>query len=141
MHEHYLGPVIKKISEEIERQANEDIKDYRVTLTQGKVILFLSEYPDKKATQKELEDFLQVSHPTTVTIVKSMEAKNMVETYFDDTDRRMKIVKLVWGNEKLYDELRQNAENMEYRLLDGFSEQEKKQFRSLLNKAYKNVVK
>lgn len=140
MLDNYFGPMMKKISEEMERGVNEEIKKYRLTLTQGKVILFLSEYPDQKATQKELEDFLQVSHPTTVTIVKSMEAKQMVETSFDDEDRRMKNVKLIWGNEEIYSELRQNAENMEKKLLAGFSDEERKQFLSFLNRAYKNAV-
>ncbi|MGN0509150.1 MAG: MarR family winged helix-turn-helix transcriptional regulator [Ruminococcus sp.] len=140
MHEKYFGPIMKKISEEIERSANIEIKKYRLTLTQAKIILFLSEYPDKKATQKELEDYLQVSHPTTVTIVKSMESKRIVETYFDDSDRRMKNVKLIWGNEEIYNELRQNAMSIENKLLSGFSEEEKAQFLLFLNRAYKNAV-
>ena len=140
MQDNYYGPIMKKISEEIERRANEKIKKYHLTLTQGKIILFLSEYPEKKATQKELEDYLQVSHPTTLTIVKSMEAKKMVETFFDDEDRRMKNVKLIWGNEEIYNELRENAENMEKKLLSGFTEKEKEQFLSFLNRAYKNSV-
>lgn len=140
MQENYFGPIMKKISEEIERRANEEIKKYRLTLAQARVILFLCECPDKKVTQKELEDYLQVSHPTTVTIIKSMESKKMVETFFDDEDRRMKNVKLIWGNEEIYNELRQNAENIEIRLLTGFSEKEKEQFFSFLNRAYKNAM-
>lgn len=140
MQENYFGPIMKKISEEIERRANEEIKKYRLTLAQARVILFLCECPDKKVTQKELEDYLQVSHPTTVTIIKSMESKKMVETFFDDEDRRMKNVKLIWGNEEIYNELRQNAENIEIRLLTGFSEEEKEQFFSFLNRAYKNAM-
>lgn len=140
MQENYFGPIMKKISEEIERRANEEIKKYRLTLAQARVILFLCECPDKKVTQKELEDYLQVSHPTTVTIIKSMESKKMLETFFDDEDRRMKNVKLIWGNEEIYNELRQNAENIEIRLLTGFSEEEKEQFFSFLNRAYKNAM-
>ncbi|MGN1328702.1 MAG: MarR family winged helix-turn-helix transcriptional regulator [Eubacterium sp.] len=141
MQKEYFGPIMKKISEEMDRRANGEIKKYRLTLTQTKIILYLSEYRNKTATQKELEDFLQVSHPTTVTIVKSMESKNMVKTYFDNTDRRMKKVQLIWGNKEIYDELHQNAENMEIRLLEGFSKEEKKQFYSYLKRAYNNAVK
>lgn len=136
----YIGPMMKKISEEMERKANEELKKYRLTLTQGKVILFLSERSDKKATQKELEDYLQVSHPTTVTIVKSMEVKNMVETFPDDEDRRMKNIRLIWGNEEIYHKLRENAENLEIQLMEGFSDEEKELFFSFLNRAYKNAA-
>ena len=136
----YIGPMMKKISEEMERKANEELKNYRLTLTQGKIILFLSEHPDKKATQKELEEYLQVSHPTTVTIVKSMEAKKMIETFTDEEDRRMKNVRLIWENEELYQILRENAKNLDVQLMEGFSDEEKEQFSSFLNRAYKNAT-
>lgn len=140
MDEKYFGPIMKKISEEMDRKANLEIKKYNLTLTQARVILFLARNDENTATQKELEDFLQVSHPTTVTIVKSMEAKKMVKTSFDDADRRMKNVKLIWGNETIYRELEQNAEHMEQKLLVGFSEEEKELFYSFLNRTYKNAV-
>lgn len=139
MEEKYLGPIMKKISEEMDRRANIEIKKYRLTLTQARVILFLARNEEKMTTQKELEDYLQVSHPTTVTIVKSMEAKKMVKTSFDDDDRRMKNVKLIWGNEAIYSELGKNAENMERKLLAGFSEEEKELFFAFLSRAYKNI--
>lgn len=140
MEQMYLGPIMKKISEEIDRKVNIGIKKYNLTLAQARIILFLAKREGKTVTQKELEDFLQVSHPTTVTIVKSMESKEMVKTSFDDADRRMKKVELIWGNETIYSELEQNAEDMEIRLLAGFSEEEKELFYSFLGRAYKNVV-
>lgn len=140
MEEKYFGPIMKKISEELDRKANMQIKKYSLTLTQARVIIFLAKNEGKIVTQKELEDYLQVSHPTTVTIVKSMEAKKMVKTFFDDADRRMKNVKLIWGNETLYSELEENAENMERKLLAGFSEKEKEQFYTFLCKAYDNAM-
>lgn len=140
MDENYFGPIMKKISEEIDRKANIEVKKYHLTLTQTRIILFIGRHERKTVTQKELEDYLQVSHPTTVTIIKSMEAKNIVETSFDDTDRRMKNVKLIWGNESIYSELEQNAENMEQKLLAGFSEEEKELFLAFLTRAYKNII-
>ncbi|MGN0325229.1 MAG: MarR family winged helix-turn-helix transcriptional regulator [Lachnospiraceae bacterium] len=140
MKEKYFGPTMKKISEEMDRKANMEIKKYNLTLSQTRIVLFLARNEGKTATQKDLEDFLQVSHPTTVTIVKSMEAKKMVVTSFDDTDRRMKNVKLVWGNETIYRELEQNAERMEQKLLVGFSEEEKELFYTFLSRAYKNAI-
>lgn len=136
----YFGPIMKKISEEMERRVTMEIKKYKLTLTQARIILFLARNEEKTVTQKELEDYLRVSHPTTVTIVKSMETKKMVKTFFDDADKRMKNVKLIWGNETIYRELEQNAESMELKLLAGFSEEEKELFYMFLSRAYKNAV-
>lgn len=140
MEEKYFGPLMKKISEEMDRRANMEIKKYNLTLTQTRIILFLAGKEAKTVTQKELENFLRVSHPTTVTIVKSMEAKKIVKTSFDDADRRMKNVKLIWGDEAIYSELERNAENMERKLLAGFSEEEKELFYIFLRRAYRNAV-
>lgn len=140
MEKKHFGPIMKKINEEMERRVTMEIKKYRLTLTQARIILFLAKSEEKTVTQKELEDYLQVSHPTTVTIVKSMEAKKMVETFFSDADKRMKNVKLIWGNEAIYRELGQNAENMESKLLAGFTEEEKELFYLFLSRVYKNAV-
>lgn len=140
MEEKYFGPLMKKISEEMDRRANMEIKKYNLTLTQTRIILFLEGKEAKTVTQKELENFLRVSHPTTVTIVKSMEAKKIVKTSLDDADRRMKNVKLIWGDEAIYSELERNAENMERKLLAGFSEEEKELFYIFLRRAYRNAV-
>lgn len=140
MKKQFVGPMMKKISEEIERQVNEEIKDYNLTLTQAKVVGLLSECEDKMTTQKELEDFLQVSHPTTVIIVKSMVSKHMLETFLDEQDRRMKKVKLIWGNEEIYEKLADNADHIEDKLLNGFTEKEKESFLYFMKKAYQNVV-
>ena len=140
MDEKYFGPLMKKISEEMDRRANMEIKKYNLTLTQTRIILFLAGKEAKTVTQKELENFLRVSHPTTVTIVKSMEAKKIVKTSLDDADRRMKNVKLIWGDEAIYSELERNAENMERKLLAGFSEEEKELFYIFLRRAYRNAV-
>ena len=140
MEEKYFGPLMKKISEEMDRRANMEIKKYNLTLTQTRIILFLAGKEAKTVTQKEPENFLRVSHPTTVTIVKSMEAKKIVKTSLDDADRRMKNVKLIWGDEAIYSELERNAENMERKLLAGFSEEEKELFYIFLRRAYRNAV-
>ncbi|MGN0962552.1 MAG: MarR family winged helix-turn-helix transcriptional regulator [Clostridia bacterium] len=141
MDEKYFGPMMKKISEEMDRRANSELKKYHLTITQARVILFLAKNENRTATQKELEDYLRVSHPTTVTILKSMEAKKMVKTSFDGEDRRMKNVMLIWGNETIYKELMRNAENMETKLLDGFSEEEAELFHSFLIRARENAAR
>lgn len=135
----YFGPMMKKIAEEQERKANRQIKKYRLTLTQAKIIIFLYKNENMTTTQKELEDYLSVSHPTTVTIVKSMQLKGFIECYTDINDKRMKIIKLIWGDEQIYKELYENAKNIEKNMLKGFSKSETEQLSLYLNRIYKNV--
>ena len=139
MEKNFVVPLMKKVSEESERRINEGLKQYQLTLTQGKVVLFLTGKENHTASQKELEDFLEVSHPTTVTIVKSMMNKGMLQTDSDPDDKRMKLITLVWGNEEIYKELQLHAAEMEENVLKGFSKEEREIFMHLMKKAYHNL--
>lgn len=135
----YIIPTIKKIFEEIERQINLDLKKYQITLTQARIILYLHHKENKSSTQKEIELFLNVSHPTTVTIIKSMESKGIVKCNFNSDDKRMKIVELKWLNHEFIDNFFTNAKNMEIKILQGFSYQERDLFKSFLQRVIKNI--
>ena len=45
-----------------------------------------------QATQKEIEGFLQVSHPTVAGIISRMEQNGFVRCWLDPADKRSKIV-------------------------------------------------
>lgn len=139
MERNFVVPLMKKISEESERRINEELKQYQLTLTQGKIVLFLVDKENHTATQKELEDYLEVSHPTTVTIVKSMQNKGILQTDIDPEDKRMKLVTLVWGNEEIYKELQLHAIKMEDAVMNGFTMEERETFMKLMKKAYQNL--
>lgn len=74
-------------------RADEDLKRHDLTLTQTRVLGFLAEMGGQ-ATQKEIEDDLQVSHPTVVGLVSRMEQKGFLTTRPDPMDRRNKLVEL-----------------------------------------------
>lgn len=135
-----IGPMIKKIDESIERRVNEEMKPYHLTRIQAVVVMYLHARDNQTATQKELETYLAVSHPTTVTILKSMEKKGMVRFEQDQKDRRMKNVTLIWQDEEMIHALEANAKAMEARLLKGFSEGEKALFREFCERAEKNLA-
>lgn len=140
MFEDYAGPLMKKISEQLEMNVNDKIRKYQLTLSQARVIIFLSEKEGMIASQKELEDHLCVSHPTTVTIVRSMASKNLIDTYTDQVDKRMKMIHLTWGDKAIYSELKENADSMEKIMMLDFSDKEKKEFLQLLQRAYENTI-
>ena len=62
-----------------------------LTLTQSRVLGYLN-HNGGQATQKEIEGFLQVSHPTVVGIIGRMEQNGFVYCWLDPADKRSKIV-------------------------------------------------
>lgn len=60
-----IGYLVKMIDDKMKVKADADLTHYDLTLSQCRVLTFLQSQ-EGQATQKEIEDFLEVSHPTVV---------------------------------------------------------------------------
>ncbi len=72
---------IKYISDKVRQKADNNLKDHNLTLSQVRVLRFLT-CVGGSCSQKEIEDYLQVSHPTVVGIVSRMEQSGFLQTCF-----------------------------------------------------------
>lgn len=133
-----VGYLLKNINDKLKVKADADLKRYNLTLTQSRVFAFLHDNGGQM-TQKEIEAFLEVSHPTVVGIVSRMEQNGYVTCWFDTQDRRNKIVKLTKQAEAIGCEMEQNIQNNEKLLLDSLSDEEIQQLRKMLTTLYNNL--
>ena len=78
MLQNHVGALLKIIVDKMKSEADADFKKYGLTFTQSRVLTYLNNH-NYTATQKEIEDYLCVSHPTIVGIVSRMERKNYVQ--------------------------------------------------------------
>ncbi len=120
---HGIGYQFKIIDEKIKIRADADLKRHGLTLTQTRVMGFLAEMGGQ-ATQKEIEEDFQVSHPTVVGLVSRMEQKGLVTTCPDLMDRRNKLVKLTERALEIGQEIDMTVQQHDAELLRGFSEEE-----------------
>ena len=72
-------------------RADADLAQQGLTLTQSRVLGYLARNGGQ-ATQKEIEGFLHVSHPTVAGIISRMEQNGFVRCWLDPADKRSKIV-------------------------------------------------
>ena len=79
------------ITDKIKIQADANLAQHDLTLTQSRVLGYL-EQNGGIATQKEIEGFLQVSHPTVAGVIGRMEQKGFVSCRADPADKRSKLV-------------------------------------------------
>ena len=71
---------IKRVSESIDRILNAELSNDDLTLTQCRVLYtLLHRTNDRTATQKEIEDYLSISHPTAVGVFHRLESKGLIE--------------------------------------------------------------
>lgn len=135
---HGVGYQFKIIDERIKVRADEDLKRHDLTLTQTRVLGFLIEMGGR-TTQKEIEDDLQVSHPTVVGLVSRMEQKGFLTTRTDPMDRRNKLVELTEKAKMLEEAIDMTVEQHDRELLQGFSEQEIDTLKRFLDRIIHNL--
>lgn len=125
-----VGYLIKSINDKLAARADAELKQFNLTMSQCRVFLYLSSRGGQ-ATQKEIEIFLGVSHPTVVGLVSRMEQNGYVMCWPSE-DGRNKNVKLTEQAEAIDKEMQMNRIANEQMLLAPLSPAEREQLRDLL---------
>ena len=133
-----IGYLIKNINDKLKVKADADLKHSNLTLAQSRVLAFLDSRGGQ-ATQKEIEVYLEVSHPTVVGIVSRMEQNGNIKCWVDETDKRNKIVALTEQAKALGEEMEQRILSNEKKLLASLSEADIKKLKQMLLTMYNNL--
>lgn len=133
-----IGYLIKTINDKIKVKADADLNTYELTLSQSRVLTFLKS-KGGQATQKEIEDFLEVSHPTVVGIVSRMEQNGYVTTWLAPKQQRSKMVRLTPKAQTIGEELVRMVQNQEDTMLRGLTQEQITELAKMLRIIYKNL--
>ena len=135
------GFYIKRISEYIESDANRALEQYGITCSQARVLTFLLKRQDKTTIQKDIENYFEIKHPTVIGILQRMEAKGLIASSVDPSDKRQKIITLTDSAFELEKTIADHVEDAEQRMAEGMTEEELETIKQLLYKVYKNISK
>ena len=136
-----IGFMIKILSEAIGQKANRDCREFNLTMQQMKILHFLKTRERKTETsQKDIQDYMGISHPTTVNILRLMKDKGFIETSTSKTDKRMRIVSLTGREESFVTEVIRRRKQMEKQLVRGLSDREQENLHRYLQKMYQNIT-
>ena len=125
-----VGYLIKSINDKLAARADAELKQFNLTMSQCRVFLYLSSRGGQ-ATQKEIEIFLDVAHPTVVGLVSRMEQNGYV-TCWPCEDGRNKYVKLTPQAEAIDKDMQENMHANEEMLLAPLSPEDRERLRDLL---------
>ena len=135
-----IGLLIKIITECIDRIANQNLKQFDLTLSQGRILLYLRERIGIKTSQKDIEDYFDVTHPTVIGILDRLESKGFIGSEFDSEDRRVKNVHLIPEKEiSVYYAMDDFKKTLEQKLLRGLTDVQIKELQSLLKLILNNL--
>lgn len=135
------GFYIKRISDYIESDANRALEQYGITFSQARVLTFLLKSQGKVVIQKDIEEYLELKHPTVIGILQRMEAKGIIVSEVDPQDKRQKIITLTALAFELEKRITDHVEDAEQRMAEGMTQEELDTIKMLLHKVYKNINK
>ena len=109
-----------------------------LTEAQCRVAVYLASKNGEPVSQRQIESHVGITHPTAKGLLQRMEEKGFVRTAFDSTDKRVKHVYLSELSLDLQEKYGKAVQQVESILLKGFSDEEREQLRSLLDRLYAN---
>ncbi len=135
----HCGELIKRISDIIEKNANNELNKEDITVSQLKMLFVLTETPDGSATLKELEKYFGVAQSTVAGIVSRLEKKQLVSAYTDPTDKRIKHIRIADEGKAVCGRAKKSMEKNEENMLGVLTDEERHRLRELLQKMYISI--
>ena len=134
MEDSVCGMLIKQINSELEKNANNMLRNDGLTVSQISVLMELDESIEKQMELKELEEVLHIAKPTVVGIVKRLEDKGFVISTRSIQDKRIRIIQLTPLGEKCCRRAKERMQQAEMTLTSSLTETERRILITLLQK-------
>ena len=128
------GLLIKQISDELRKNANNSLRPQGMTMAQLEALVELEQAPEQRRSLKELEQLLHVAQSTAAGIIARLEQKGFVEGFGDAGDRRVKLVRITPAGIACVHAAQHHRAEAEEKLLSGLTQTERDIFYSLLKK-------
>ena len=132
------GTLLKQIHDIMEKNANNVLREQKLTISQSGVLVLLDEKEEKTASFKELEKDFGVSQPTMAGILSRLVQKDFVEVLTDSEDKRIRKAHLTQKGADKCKEGYKHMNSAEEQLLKSLTDDEKKEFNRLLLKVRKS---
>ncbi len=129
-----IAILIKKASLQFDKISNKILEPYEMSATQYKILKYLFSAENHKARVTDLEEFLSMTHPTTIGHIDYLEKKGLVERIVNPNDARGKLITPTNKALSLEKELNKVGDDIENELTKNLEPKEKEEMVSLLNK-------
>ena len=111
----------------------------KITGTNGWIIAYLAENEGKDIYQKDLEEKFTITRSTISKVITLMEQKGLIEREAVAGDARLKKLSLTPKAKALHKAIVEDLKDIENKLMEGFTEQEKENLFLYFDKMKKNM--
>lgn len=126
--------LIKQIHTELEKNANNYLREDGITLSQVSVLMELDRAEQNQMELKQIERSLHVAQSTAAGIVHRLEQKRLVEGFGSDEDRRIKMIRITQKGRTCCENARVNMQRAETNLTAALTDTEQEILMTLLQK-------
>ncbi len=132
------GMYIRMLNNATDQAMTNALASMELTASQGRIMGFVT-HRETPPCARDIEEVFHLSHPTVSGLLARLEKKGFIELRPDSEDRRCKRIYVLEKGLQLNETMRQTIRETEEKLVQGFSQEEKEQFASLLNRAIENM--
>lgn len=133
-----LSYLIKNIADKLKLHTEKELKKYDLTLSQSRVLLYLKSQGGE-AMQKEIQQFLQVTHPTVIGLIARLKNKDFVRTWVTLKNKKEVVVGLTERSVFVIEDMERARNEREDLLKEGMSEKEIEKFIGVLQRMTRNI--
>lgn len=134
-----FGRAVQGVANRFRRLGDENLAKHGITVSQLRVIAYISTSPEGEVFQRELEDAFEIRRSSVTGILQNMEKSGLIERFGAAGDARIKKIRLTERGRGLDRELKSFIHGLEEKLLIGFSAEEKAQAKDLLLRMMDNL--
>lgn len=132
--------IMKMVADRADAIFAQRVGTLRVTAPQCRLLMYLESREAAPVSQRELEQYLGVSHTTVKGLLQRLEEKGLVRTAFDSRDGRVKHAYLTPEFRRMREQAKDALKGFEAQLMRGFSAEEIEQLRCMLERIYHNTL-
>ena len=137
MRPHY-GHLIRILHWCTDQSMTSALEKMDLTAAQGHIMGYLS-HQKEPPCPRDIETAFHMSHPTVSGLLSRLEQKGFIRLQADPHDRRCKRIYIETKGLECHQTMYQTIVHNEERLVQNFTQEEKEQFFSLLQKAIANI--
>lgn len=134
-----FGREVQNVANRFRRLGDENLQKEGITISQLRVIAYISCRGEQTVYQKDLEEHFEIRRSSVTGLLQNMEKSGLLERTSSPKDARVKILSLTEKGRELDKKLRNYIQTLESELMKGFEEEEKEMMRAFLLRMLENL--
>lgn len=134
----HFGPIFRALHWCVDQAMNEALAEMDLTSSQGRILGYIVRRPQAPCA-RDIEEHFSLSHPSVSGTLSRLEKKGFIELRTDETDRRCRRIYLLPKGTTCTEQIAQRIQNIESRIIEGFTPEEQALFHSFALRALTNM--